>query len=150
MSEEMIVRKSPPKNASLWFVSLPIFIVIISNLTAAIPYVLYPANFRGAFELNGIPGTAAVAGIGVLFVMWQVPYFFAGVDPLRNKKSLVEAILMQTIGLIGEIWILSNIDANYLTLRNSIWRFILFDAVGLVLLLTAFLLLQYYKREFVK
>ncbi len=42
------------------------------------------------------------AGMGVLFLMWNVPYAVALWHPLRHRISLYEALAMQAIGLLGE------------------------------------------------
>ena len=114
-----------------------IALVLVSNLAAAIPFVCRPERFVGAFELAGVPGRAAVMGVGLLFVMWQVPYAFALAHPGRHWISVVEAVLMQLIGLGGETWLLSRIPLEHANLRGSILRFILFDALGALCLLAA-------------
>lgn len=114
-----------------------IFLVLAMNLQCALTYIFNPLPYVAPFELSGEPGRAAVIGIGILFVMWQVPYVFALIHPLRNRRSLVEAVLMQTIGLIGETLLLRTIPSAHVTLRASILRFIVFDAGGLLLLIVA-------------
>ncbi|MGB6422535.1 MAG: hypothetical protein WBF05_11915, partial [Anaerolineales bacterium] len=73
--------------------------------------------------------------IGLLFLMWNVPYFAAVLDPMKNRVSLYEATIMQAIGLVGETLLLLSLPVGHQALHNTIRRFILFDAVGLVLLL---------------
>ncbi len=107
------------------------------NLQCALAYIFNPLPYVAPFELSGEPGRAAVVGIGILFVMWQVPYVFALVHPERNRRSLLEAILMQAIGRVGESLLLRSIPLEHTALRASILRFIIFDAGGLLLLLTA-------------
>ena len=119
-----------------------IAIVLISNLIAAIPFVLNPMAFVSGFELSGVPGMAAVVGTGVLFLMWQVPYVFALSNPVRRFTSLLEAVIMQIIGLLGESLLYTKIDPNFATLRSSIARFILFDGFGLVLLIAAWAIIS--------
>ncbi|MGB4594606.1 MAG: hypothetical protein WBI14_01705 [Anaerolineaceae bacterium] len=114
-----------------------IALVLVSNLIAAISFVFDPQAYVGGFELARIPGEAAVVGIGILFLMWQVPYAFAVTDPVRWFLSLIEAIIMQIIGLVGESLLFTKIDPAFLTLRSSIARFILFDGLGLALLMIA-------------
>lgn len=114
-----------------------IFLVLAMNLQCALAYIFNPLPYVAPFELSGEPGRAAVVGIGILFVMWQVPYVFALIHPLRNHRSLLEAVLMQAIGLLGESLLLCSIPLEHTTLRASILRFIIFDAGGLLLLLAA-------------
>ncbi len=125
------------KHKHIWFARALVGVVLFLNLQAGILFVTAPQNFVGAFELAGVPGRAAVQGVGILFLMWQVPYVFAAVNPVRYRVSLVSACLMQLIGLVGETLLLASIPADYGLLRGSIIRFIWFDAGGLVLLLVA-------------
>ncbi len=121
----------------IWIARLLVLVVLMINLQAALLFIMMPDRFVGAFELSGIPGRAAVQGVGILFLMWQVPYVFAVVNPYKNRRSLVEANLMQLIGLVGETVLLFSIPAGYPILSSSIRRFIFFDAGGLILLLLA-------------
>ena len=102
-----------------------------------IGFVTAPDGFASAYELSGISGEAAIRGFGVLFLMWNVPYLFALKDPVRYRLALIFALLMQSIGLIGESYILSTIAAEHNLLRYSILRFIIFDGIGLLLLVVA-------------
>lgn len=111
-----------------------IAIVLAWNLEAAISFLVSPAPYLSSFELDGIPGEIAVAGTGLLFLMWQVPYVLALMNPLKFKVSLLEALVMQFIGLVGESLLLTRITSDHSTLRSSIIRFILFDGIGVVLL----------------
>jgi len=115
-------------------------VVIAWNLAAALTFWIAPAAYAAGFELGGIPGSIAVRGLAVLFVMWNVPYLLAFAAPRRNSISLVEAIVMQLIGVIGEYVILATLGAEHAVLRASLVRFVLFDSTGLGLLAIAFVL----------
>jgi hypothetical protein len=127
-------------NRNLWLARTLIFAVIAWNLHAALAFFLSPEAFAPGFELNGIPGAAAVRGIAVLFVMWNVPYLVACWHPQKHSLALKEALSMQSIGLLGESWIFISLSAEHTLLQGSILRFIAFDAAGLVLLIIAFVL----------
>ena len=60
-------------NWQTWLSRGLVIIVLLLNLQAGILFVVSPQNFVGAFELAGMPGRAAVQGVGILFLMWQVP-----------------------------------------------------------------------------
>jgi hypothetical protein len=122
----------------LWLARLLIFVVIAWNLQAALAFFLAPGAFAPGFALSGVPGEAAVRGIAVLFVMWNVPYLVAGWHPQRHKTSLKEALVMQFIGLAGETYIFATLGADFAILQASILRFMAFDAAGLALLVAAF------------
>ena len=126
----------------VWIARVLVTIVIFINLQAALQYLLNPNAYSGAFELEGIPGMAAVMGVGILYVMWQVPYVFAAINPAAHRLSMTEAVLMQAIGLLGETWLRSRIPVEHTVLRNSILRYIVFDAGGLVLLSVAWALVN--------
>lgn len=120
------------------------------NLQASFQNLAKPEMYAGAFQLSGVPGRVAVAGMGILFLMWQVPYFVALLDPLRYRVSLHEAIVMQMIGLLGESLLRRTIGAPYAELRSSILRYIVFDALGLLFLLGAGLLVHFYAEKMPK
>ncbi len=111
--------------------------VILFNLQAAAVFLLWPARFTPGFELEGAVGGAMLRGLGVLFVMWNVPYAVALWHPVRHRISLYESLAMQTIGLVGESLIYLSLSAIHDLLQASILRFIGFDALGLVLLAVA-------------
>lgn len=94
----------------------------------------------GGYELSGEVGRAVIVGYGILFLMWQVPYFFAIFDPVKHKVSLISAVIMQAIGMVGESLLYPTIPLEHKVLRGSVMRFIVFDGVGLVLLVTALFL----------
>ncbi len=121
----------------VWAARLLIAIVLFWNLQAAVQFMFTPDVFVPAFQLEGVPGRAAVAGYGILFLMWQVPYLFALLHPTRFRISLWTALIMQSIGVIGESILLSTIPDEYVLLRASILRFIIFDGAGIPILLGA-------------
>jgi len=122
----------------IWIARLLIGLVTAWNLQAAFAFIFAPSGFVRAYELSGIPGEAAIRGFGILFLMWNVPYFFAVKDPIRYQLALTFALLMQFIGLIGETYIYFTLPADHAMLENSILRFIVFDGAGLVLLAMAY------------
>jgi hypothetical protein len=114
-----------------------IAVVILFNLQAAVVFLVWPEQYTTGFELEGAVGGAMLRGLGVLFVMWNVPYAVALWHPVRHRISLYEALAMQTIGLVGESIIYFSFPAIHYLLRASILRFIAFDALGLLLLVVA-------------
>lgn len=126
----------------LWFARILIGVVIAWNLQAALAFFISPGTFTTGFELSGIPGLAAVRGIAVLFVMWNVPYVMAAWQPQRHSLSLMEALVMQFIGVTGETVILLTLPPEHAVLQNSIQRFLTFDACGLAVLALAMWLVR--------
>ncbi len=112
-------------------------VVLFINLQSAVAFLIHPAGYAPAYELFGIPGQAAIQGLAVLFLMWNVPYVVALLNPIKHRISLFEAIAMQSMGLVGETFILLTLPIAHVILRGSILRFILFDGAGLVALVIA-------------
>jgi hypothetical protein len=54
------------------------------------------------FQVESVPGQTAIIGYGILLLMWLVPYIFAFIHPIKSKISLWQALIMQTIGVLGE------------------------------------------------
>jgi hypothetical protein len=75
--------------------------------------------------------------MGILFLMWNVPYALAAWHPRRHRTSLLEALIMQAIGLLGETALLLLLPPGHEPLRATAMRFIFFDGFGLLLLLVA-------------
>ncbi len=119
---------------SLWWARSAIAPVLAWNVQCAVAFLAQPARYAPGFEVPGVPGEALVRGMGVLFLMWNVPYAVALWHPRRHRTSLIEALVMQGIGLVGETLLLRTVPAGYALLRGSATRFILFDGVGLLLL----------------
>jgi len=112
-------------------------IVILWNVQCAVVFLLWPERFAPGFQLEGAAGEAMVQGMGVLFLMWNVPYAVALWNPVRYRISLYEAVGMQAIGLVGEMLILLSLPPGYELAAQSITRFIFFDGAGLLALLAA-------------
>ena len=126
------------EKSRLWIARILIGIVTAWNLQAALTFILRPYLYAPNFELSGEPGAVAVRGTGILFLMWNVPYLVALWHPRKHLPLLEIAIVMQSIGLVGESMTLLSLPIGHALLRESISRFILFDASGLILLVGAF------------
>ena len=124
-------------NKRLWLSRALIGAVFAINLQCALLFIWQPGQYSAGFELDGATGAAAVRGIGILFLMWNVPYAVALVDPCKHRVSLYQAIAMQAIGLAGESFILWSLPIVHQVARQSVTRFIIFDGAGLVALLLA-------------
>ena len=123
---------------ALWFSRLFVGVVFAWNLQCALVFLIRPAVFAPGFQLSGAIGEAVLRSLGVLFLMWNVPYGVAMWHPGRHRVALLEALVMQVIGLVGESWIYSTLPAvEYTVVRQSLARFIVFDAIGLAALLLA-------------
>ena len=125
------------RSYSLWLARLLIGLVLFINVQSALVFFIRPTGFAPAYELSGVSGIAAIRGFAVLFLMWNVPYAVALINPLKFRVSLYEAIAMQSIGLVGESIIVWGLPAGHEVLQASLLRFILFDGAGLLALIVA-------------
>lgn len=131
------------KNSRFWLARFLIGLVTFFNLQAALLFLFSPQAYAPGFELSGAAGDAMVQGMGLLFVMWNVPYVFALLDPMRNRHSLLEAVIMQAVGVVGETALLWALPGAHPLIHASVLRFIVFDGSGLVLLLVAWLVTRH-------
>lgn len=129
------------------FARILIGIVTLLNLQAAFQFMIWPSKYAPGFELGGSAGDAVIRGMGLLFLMWNIPYLFAVTDPVRRFVSLVEAVIMQAIGVFGESALLLTLKGEHPQIHASVLRFILFDGAGLVLLLIALTLVIRFRRS---
>ena len=112
---------------------IAVALVFALNVQCAVSFVLWPGAYAGGFELEGVPGAAAVRGLGVAFLMWNATYPAVIANPRRFRALYAVVLVQQAVGLAGESWILLSLPA-----AASIVRFIAFDAAGLVLMAAAF------------
>jgi hypothetical protein len=125
----------------IWISRLLIGLVTFFNLQCALIFLITPAAFAPSFELSGFTGQAVIASLGILFLMWNIPYLFALYHPVRYRTSLLQAVIMQAVGFMGETILWLNIPAGHEVLNVSILRFMVFDGLGLLALLAAFLVI---------
>jgi hypothetical protein len=121
----------------IWLARILIGLVFFFNVQCALVFLFAAPDYASSFELGGAAGEGMVRGLGLLFLMWNVPYAVALWQPVRHRLSLFEAVVMQTIGFFGETALLFTFSAGHVVLRSSIERFMLFDGSGLVFLLIA-------------
>lgn len=126
----------------LWLARVLIGLVLAWNVQAALAFLVAPAIYAPGFELSGPAGAAMVRGMGVLFLMWNVPYAVALWHPARHRISLREALVMQIIGLVGESLILWSLGSGHPVAAGAVKRFIAFDGTGVVFLALAVWLME--------
>ena len=126
--------------ARIWISRVLVLAVFAVNLYCAFVFIFLPANYLHAYELSGASGMAAIQGIGVAFLMWNVTYPFVIARPNRFRVVFIVVLIQQIVGLMGETFILLTLPAGYEVLAGNITRFILFDTAGFVFLLVAFFL----------
>jgi hypothetical protein len=127
---------------------LLVAIVFGWNMQCALIFLADPIQYTSSFMLtNDLVGITVIRSIGLLFLMWNIPYLFAAIQPIRWRICLIISLIQQVTGVLGEIWILSALPSSSV-LHTSIMRFVVFDTVGLGLLAIASALCLYHiKRE---
>jgi len=125
-----------------WFARLAVGFVFAVNLNCALAFILQPERYAPGFEISGVPGTVAVQGFGLLFLMWNATYPPVILHPDRNRMLYWVILSQQSIGVIGETWLWLQLPAGHAALAATGLRFILFDGFGLVLMGTALLVLR--------
>jgi hypothetical protein len=132
---------------TLWLARAALTAVLVANMSAAIPYLIRPADYTAAYELSGVPGKVAVRGFGLLYLMWAVPFVPAILHPARHRVAFACVLAMQVIGLVGESLMLAALPTGHAALRATGLRFVAFDGAGLVVLLIAYGLLHIAHRR---
>jgi hypothetical protein len=123
-----------------WIIRALIAPVVFFNLQCSYAFLAHPEGYTAGFDLYEPTGTYMIQGLGILFLMWNIPYLVALIDPLRYSTSLMEAVIMQAIGVLGESLLLTRVPQEYTNLHASVTRFIIFDGGGFAFLLIAWLI----------
>lgn len=132
---------------ALWVSRAAVCLVFLINIGCALGFILFPENYLGSYELSGVAGTAALQGLGIAFIMWNATYPVVIYNPVRFNAVFIIILVQQTLGLVGESWLLTTIEAGHEVLTSGIVRFIVFDAAGLVLMLGAYIGLKLVQKS---
>ena len=135
-------RGADPSSVSVWAARIVVGGVFIVNVVCALSFIIWPERYVSGFELSGVAGTTTVRGLGILFLMWNATYPPVVLRPARHKTLFAVVLAQQTIGLVGEVWLLLTLPAGHAALSETGRRFIIFDAVGLVLMSIAYIMLH--------
>jgi hypothetical protein len=122
-----------------WIIRAFIAPVVFFNLQCSYEFILHAERYAPSFDLYEPTGAYLIQGLGLLFLMWNIPYLVALIDPILHVTSLDEAVIMQAIGAVGETLLLLNVPGSYHNLHAAVTRFIFFDGGGLILLIIALL-----------
>ncbi len=125
-----------------WVTRAAVGAVFLMNVWCAVTFLGWPDSFAGSFEVGGAPGRAIVQAFGILFLMWNATYPVVIWRPRSQHVLFAVILVQQTIGLVGETWLVLNLPAGHPTLWATGVRFILFDGVGLALMLMAYAVLR--------
>lgn len=156
-------------STATWIVRIAFAVVFLANLQCALQFVLEPQNFTAAYEMQGVPGAAAIQGLGVTFLMWNATYPAYIANPRKFAVLGPIILVQQVIGLVGESTIYTQLGVPFLDgaaaglgigaasaaiataphalLAASTARFIVFDAAGLVIMALAYAVFRRARRK---
>ena len=120
--------------SAIWAIRIAFALVLAVNVQCALQFVFTPSDFAAAYELEGVPGEAAVRGLGIAFLMWNATYPAFIAAPRRFPVLGWVILAQQAIGLVGESALLFGLPAGHDMLAESVTRFIAFDAAGLAIM----------------
>ncbi|WP_322509764.1 hypothetical protein [Anaerolinea sp.] len=112
-------------------------LVFFWNIQAAIVFLAFPREYLSSFMLSGKVGEKVIQSWGILFIMWNIPYFMAMLNPEKERGLVLACLLMQLVGVVGETFLYVDLSEQFFTVKQSILRFIVFDGAGLLFLFIA-------------
>lgn len=121
-----------------WTARLIVGVVFFFNVTCALAFIARPGDYAPAFEVSGLPGEVMVRGMGILFLMWNVPYLPVLVRPERQRTCFAVILVQQAIGVLGETAMWLDLPPGHPALWETGLRFILFDGAGLIGMVLAY------------
>lgn len=134
-------RKDTRATAAAWLARVAVAVVFAVNVQCAAGFIADPGSFAGAYELSGDVGNAALQGLGVAFLMWNVTYPLVIINPRKHMTLFGVVLAQQVVGLAGEQYVLGQLSGGHAVLADAIGRFISFDAFGLAIMGATFALL---------
>ena len=124
----------------IWAARILVAVVFFINVMCAVQFIVQPADFAPAYQLEGAAGIVVTQSIGICFLLWNATYPPVIARPERFRVLFGVVLAQQIVGLIGESLLLASLGPGLEQLAASITRFVAFDAGGLVLLAVAFFL----------
>ena len=82
-----------------WLARAAFLLVFAINVQCAASFVLWPDVYAPSFEVAGVPGAAAVQGLGIAFLMWNATYPAVIASPLRFRAVAVIVLVQQVAAL---------------------------------------------------
>ena len=129
----MASRDDPRRKPSLlWLARFVVGVVFVINVSCALAFLLRPDRYAPGFELTGVQGRIMVQAMGILFLMWNATYPLVIIHPHRYRTLFAVVLAQQTIGVLGETWLLTSLPIEHSALWGTGLRFIVFDGLGLM------------------
>lgn len=125
-----------------WIARIAVGAVFAMNVWCALDFIINPSAYAPAYELTGVAGQAAVQGLGVAFLMWNVTYPLVIARPSTHLTLYAVVLAQQVVGLVGETVISLSLPSGHTTLAAALERFIVCDGAGLLVMALAFVLVR--------
>ena len=125
-----------------WIARIAVGAVFAMNVWCALDFIINPGAYAPAYELTGVAGQAAVQGLGVAFLMWNVTYPLVIARPSTHLTLYAVVLAQQVVGLVGETVISLSLPSGHVTLAAALERFIVCDGIGLLVMAIAFVLVR--------
>jgi hypothetical protein len=119
---------------------LCIVCVFAWNMSCAISFIIDPSQGTVGYELSGVGAIAAIRGMGVIMLMWNISYIPLIYKPSRFRCMFVVVIIQQLIAVAGDMYVVLFDASSASMLYDSVTRFLMFDIAGIVLLIIAYFL----------
>ena len=127
-----------PCRTAIWLARIATGLVFFLNVTCAFQFIVWPDRHAPSFELQGVPGSTMVRGIGVLFLMWNATFPLVLWGPDKHLPLFGIVLAQQVIAVAGEAWMWAALPAGHGALWCSGLRFLAFDSAGLMLMSVSF------------
>lgn len=125
-----------------WFARASVAAVFALNVSCAVSFITEPERYVAGFELSGVPGMLMVRGVGILFLMWNATFPPVILRPDAHISLFGVVLAQQAIGLAGESWLMLELPSGHAALFETGIRFVVFDGVGLAVMVLAYALLR--------
>jgi hypothetical protein len=109
-------------------------------MSCAISFIIDPSQGTMGYELSGVGAIAAIRGMGVIMLMWNVSYIPLIYRPSRFRCLFVVVIIQQLIAVVGDIYVVLFDAPSASILRSSVMQFLAFDIAGIIALTIAYFL----------
>jgi hypothetical protein len=109
-------------------------------MSCAISFIIDPSQGTVGYELSGVGAIAAIRGMGVIMLMWNISYIPLIYRPSRFRCMFVVVIIQQLIAVAGDMYVVLFDASSASMLYDSVTRFLMFDIAGIVLLIISYFL----------
>ncbi|MDR1358271.1 MAG: hypothetical protein LBJ48_02790 [Coriobacteriales bacterium] len=125
-----------------WIARAAVLFIFLGNMWCALAFLVSPGYYALSFELTGVPGSIAIQGLAVAFLMWNATYPLVIINPVRYRAMFAVVLVQQALGLVCETILYTQIGAGHEQLASSLLRFIGFDGAGLLVMGAAYIVLS--------